>query len=886
MGGSTVTGRRHGPLHVQRLTVGILIGAIATSCLAFFLAHTAVQHDNQLLLLEDASQGSLVLSPVLSSVEPQVTGIAAAVGTNGVDPVAWQTAASAARSKIDASGLALVRASGANLQLLASSGTLHAVFGGAADAGAARALLDKKTPYDEFMSSGKQRWLVELLAVPGLPSGYGLYAEMPETTPTVFSLSSLPGHPFANLAAALYVGHETPSDLMLSSTKHLPLEGQRAVTVLPKGGGETSSPAVLSDHVGSTSSPGNIILVMGATASLTGTVSSLMPWILLIGLLIASIVVALLFEVSSRRRLQRQRSDARFAAMVRSSSDLTTVVSANGTVIYQSPSLTRLLGMTPEEMVGTEFSSLLDEGDLVHWHRVLTSIERTPGAERSAEWRLRRADGHAVPVETRLTNLLDEPAVGGIVLNSRDVSERIHLEQELRHQAFHDSLTSLANRALFHDRLEHALDRMDQLSGAVSVLFLDLDDFKAVNDGRGHGAGDDLLKAVAARLWDTVRTGDTLARLGGDEFAVLIESDDPDVPLSMAERILDGLQLPFPVSGGSARIRASIGIATATSSGVLADELLRDADVAMYAAKDAGKGRFELFRPGLHRQLINRLELEADLARAIENDELVVHYQPIVDLTSGEATGLEALMRWNHPDRGLVTPAEFIPIAESSGLIVPMGEWLLRRACLDVRELQQQTEHVRLSLAVNLSARQLDEPSLVAHVSNALEESGLRPELLTLEITESVFITNPERSTVVLERLKELGVKLSIDDFGTGYSSLAYLQNLPVDELKIDRTFVTDKRVTSAPSTLLHTIVRMGEDLGLETVGEGVETEEELERLRAAGCRSAQGFLLCRPVDLHHLRRLLHASQWRAAWGKPDARSARPARRHHATAGR
>jgi diguanylate cyclase (GGDEF)-like protein/PAS domain S-box-containing protein len=869
---------------VQRLTLGILVGAVATSCFVFFLANASVRNDNQLLLLRDASQGSLVLSPLMSQLQPNVNGLAAAIGPNGVNEGAWPAAASATEAQLGASGLEVVRAVGTHLEVLASKGTTNEAVAGPRGSSAARALLDKTTPFDAFVGAGKHRWLDELVALPGLPAGYGVYAEVPTKAPAVFNLSSLPGHPFANLDAALYMGHETAADLILSSSEHLPLTGQRAVTVLPKGAGVSSSPAVLSDRVGSTSSPGNIILVMTATASLTGTVSSLMPWILLIVLLVASVVVALLFELSGRRRVQRQRSDARFAAMVRSSSDLTTVVSADGTVVYQSPSLTRLLGRQPAEMVGTKFWELLDDGDLVHWHRVMASIERDPSGERSAEWRLRRADGCVVPVESRLTNLLDDPAVGGIVLNSRDVSERINLEQELRHQAFHDSLTGLANRALFHDRLEHALDRLDQMRGAVSVLFLDLDDFKAVNDGRGHGAGDDLLKAVAARLLHTIRTGDTLARLGGDEFAVLIESDDPSVPSSMAERILDTFHLPFPFAGGRAGIRASIGIATATDPGVNADELLRDADVAMYAAKDAGKCRYEWFRPGLHRQVINRFQLEADLARATENGELAVHYQPIVDLVSAEAAGLEALMRWNHPDRGMVMPAEFIPIAESSGLIVPMGNWLLRRACREVREIQQQTERADLSLAVNLSARQLDEPSLVATVSSALAESGLRAELLTLEITESVFIANPERSTFVLERLKELGVKLSIDDFGTGYSSLAYLEHLPVDELKIDRTFVADKRAKSGSSTLLQTIVRMGQDLGLETVGEGVETEEELERLRSAGCRLAQGFLLSRPADLPHVRRILLANQWCAALRKPDARRARASRFHRANA--
>lgn len=361
---------------LQRLTAGILLGAFATSCLAFFLASSSVKHDNQLLLLRDTSQASLVLTPYLGELQPSVSGIGAAVGPGGVDQSAWRTAASTAATQIGASGLAVVRAVGGHLEVLARSGAVHEAFGSAEDATMASMLLEGKTPFDGFVRSGGQRWLVELLR---LPDGYGLYAEVPYPKPEVFSLSSLPGHPFANLAAALYVGRESSSDLVFSTTRHLPLTGQRAVTVIPKSGQETSSHSVLSDRAGWVSSPGNIILVMTATSSLTGTASSLMPWILLVGLLAASVAVAVLFEVSGRRRLHQQRSDARFAAMVRSSSDLTTVVSADGTILYQNPSSTRLLGTAPEEMVGTKFSAHLLAGDLFQWHRELKSVQQAPG---------------------------------------------------------------------------------------------------------------------------------------------------------------------------------------------------------------------------------------------------------------------------------------------------------------------------------------------------------------------------------------------------------------------------------------------------------------------------------------------------------------------------
>lgn len=871
-----------GSFRLQRMTAFVMVGAVAVSCLAFFLARGSVEHNDQLLLSQDASQGSLVLSPYLAEVQPQVAGLEAAFGPDGVNVEAWQAAAKQAAG-VFASAMALVRVSGEHLQVVATIGTLHTRFGTAQDSTLAAAIEDHRLPYDTSVTWGATHRMIELTALPSLPAGYGLYTEL--TIPMTISLASLPGHPFANIQAALYAGYEKPQDLVFATTSQLPLTGERAIALVPNNGAETSSSARLSTRVGSVSSPGNLLLVMTATASLTGTASARMPWILLAVLLLTSLVGIVLFEISGRRRIQalttaqqleerntmldravdqRRRTDARFAALVRSSSDLITVISADGTIVYQSPSSKRLLGAAPESLVGTNFSDLVHDEDVVRWHRAVAYTSHDQQAERVTEWRLKATNGDLVPVETRTTNLLDDPAVAGIVLNSRDVSERNRLEEELRHQAFHDSLTGLANRALFLDRLEHAVSRLARSPGTLGVLFLDLDDFKAVNDGRGHGVGDDVLKATGERLLDTVRAGDTLARLGGDEFAVLLENTDPATAAAAADRILDALQLPLAVVAGGSGIRASIGVVTTSDSSVTPQELLREADIAMYSAKSAGKGRSVVFNPGLHHEVINRLQLEADLARAIEEDQLAIEYQPIVDLTTGEVTGVEALMRWHHPHRGVVMPGEFIPVAESTGLIVPMGRWLLGRACRDVRRLQEQTERFDLQLAVNLSTRQIDDPALVHDVSSALAQSGLFPAKLTLEITESVFMGHPDRSVFVLEHLKDLGVMLSIDDFGTGYSSLAYLQRLPVDELKIDRAFVADDGDATDPSTLIETIVHMAKGFGLGTVAEGIETETQLLRLRDAGCHLAQGFFFARPADIAQVRQLVAGSStWR-----------------------
>ncbi len=864
-----------GRRRLQRLTVGVLIIGIAIACLAFALARNTARNDDLLLLRQDASQGSLVLSPFLAQAEPHVSEIEAAVSAQGVDMAAWRAAAAEAAGAVGADALALVRVEHGVLDVLASTGTVHWSFGTPADDPLVSAISNRTLPYYSTVRANRQRRLVQVVALPKLPPGYGLYSE--SVVPSVISLASMPAHPFEHLQVAVYAGYEDPAHLIFATTTHLPLRGERAVAVTPRNGAETSSQAVLTQRVASVSSPGNVLIVMTATANLTGTDTVLLPWILLGAQLLATLVVAALVEVSGRRRRQavkaareleernalldlaideQRRTDARFAAMVRSSSDLTTVVSADGIVTYQSPSSAHVLGTPPEDLVGNAFAGILHGDDVARWRRATANVIAEAGSEGTAEWRLRRADGGYVPVESRLTNLLQDPAVGGIVLNSRDVSDQIRLEQELRHQAFHDSLTGLANRALFQDRVEHAVARLERGGGSLGLLFLDLDDFKAVNDGRGHGTGDSLLEGVARRLEQTVRAGDTLARLGGDEFAVLLESRDTSAAGATAERILDALRLPLAVDGAETVIGASIGVVTTSDPATAPDELLRDADIAMYAAKNSGKGRSQLFHPGLREEVVSRLQLASDLSRAVGNGELVVQYQPIVDLGTGSVTGVEALMRWQHPHRGLVMPGEFIPVAESTGLIVEMGRWLLTRSCRDARTLQEQTERFDLSLSVNLSARQLEEPGLAQDVASALQESGLAPAQLTLEITESVFMAEPERSVLALESLKELGVRIAIDDFGTGYSSLAYLQRLPVDELKIDRSFVAHEE-SADTSVLVETIVRLADDLGLDTVAEGIETEGQRERLRHAGCRLAQGFLFARPTELRHVRRLM-----------------------------
>jgi diguanylate cyclase (GGDEF)-like protein/PAS domain S-box-containing protein len=630
------------------------------------------------------------------------------------------------------------------------------------------------------------------------------------------------------------------------------------------------TPPRLSERAGSLSAPGRFVLVVWPVRHLSGSASAALPWVLLVGGLVATLLVAYLLELSERHRQRilgalhqveernlaldtalviQQRTEARFSAMVRSSSDLTTVVSGEGTIRYQSPSAVLALGVDPDSLLGRDYVSLIHPEDRPLWKQALTRVETRAGAEVAAEWRLQSSDGTFVSLDTRVTNLLDDPSVSGVVLNSRDVSEHKRLEDELRHQAFHDSLTGLANRALFEDRLDNALARISRTKETLAVLFLDLDDFKAINDGRGHNIGDELLRTVSNRFAGALRAGDTLARIGGDEFAVLVEGFDDSGGVRTAERLLASLQTAILLGSTEAVVGVSIGVAS-TNGLRSAQELLRDADIAMYAAKSAGKGRIEVFNVGLHGEVVNRLQLEVDLRQALENDQMLVYYQPLVDISTHTVVGLEALMRWMHPERGIVGPTEFISIAESTGLIVTLGRWLIRHACLDSVSIRQSADRSDLQLSVNISARQLDDPLLVKCVHDALMESGLPPASLTLEITESVFISDADRSLNVLEQLRSIGVKLSIDDFGTGYSSLGYLQQLPVDELKIDRTFIVAAADSSESRALVRTIVDLARDFGLRTVAEGIETVGQLEGARDAGCEYAQGFLFASPATV------------------------------------
>jgi diguanylate cyclase (GGDEF)-like protein len=428
-------------------------------------------------------------------------------------------------------------------------------------------------------------------------------------------------------------------------------------------------------------------------------------------------------------------------------------------------------------------------------------------------------------------------------------------------QALHDALTGLPNRTLFQDRLEHALARARREQGALAVLFVDLDRFKLINDTLGHAAGDELLIQAAQRLRATLRESDTAARFGGDEFAILLEDDSTTDATHTAERVIQALQAPFDVRGREVFVSASVGIAASHAGREAAGELLRNADVAMYRAKRQGAGGYRIFEPGMQAALMERLELEADLQRAVEQQEFTVLYQPIMSLERPVMSGFEALVRWSHPTRGLVSPAEFIPLAEETGLILPIGRWVLREACRQAARWQAEypADQPR-TVSVNLSALQLRQTGLVNEVAGALAASGLHPGCLVLEITESVLIQDTDATVAKLRQLRGLGVHLAIDDFGTGYSSLSYIRQLPVDILKIDKSFIDSIHQSAEASAVARAIIRLSHTLNLRTVAEGIEKPAQVEALRRMRCQLGQGYLFAKPLSRAELELLLSAA--------------------------
>jgi diguanylate cyclase (GGDEF)-like protein/PAS domain S-box-containing protein len=555
-------------------------------------------------------------------------------------------------------------------------------------------------------------------------------------------------------------------------------------------------------------------------------------------------------RVELARAVSGARNERRFRAMVQYSSDVITLLGTDLRITYQSEAVMKILGRPAVEFVGRSLDDVVHRDDVptlqIHLAKVLTG---GLGSTSSFEVRMAHHDGQWRILNVFITNLFDEPDVASIVMNGRDVTERRALEQELNHQAFHDTLTGLANRALFFDRLSHAMDRSAREGNEVAVLFVDLDDFKTVNDSFGHPAGDQLLVEVAKRIRDALRPSDTVARFGGDEFAVLVEAGAmPEAAQEVAGRIIDAMGSTFRVISNDVTMRPSIGIAIADQPHVSPDDLLRDADLAMYVAKRKGKGRYEMYQPKMHEDALRRLETEVGIRDGLETNQFEVFYQPIVNTRSGGLIAAEALVRWHHPVRGFLAPIEFITVAEDTGLIVPLGKQVLRSAVCQAQEWKRDgvVDH-DFYVSVNLSAHQLQDPGLFDSVALALDESGLSPDGLVLEVTESALVENLNLTVEKLLALRSLGVRLAIDDFGTGYSSLSYLAELPINFVKIDKTFIDRMTPDAEGSAVVRGVVDLSHAMGFTCVAEGVEEEVQRTVLVDLECDFIQGYLFGRP---------------------------------------
>jgi diguanylate cyclase (GGDEF)-like protein/PAS domain S-box-containing protein len=528
------------------------------------------------------------------------------------------------------------------------------------------------------------------------------------------------------------------------------------------------------------------------------------------------------------------------------------LVFPNGRCQRVNRSLCEILGYTDQELLATDFQDFVhpDErlGARTKWEQLLSG--KIPGYQ--IETRCTHRDGQEVWVLWSVSKATVEHSESAhLIFQIQDIADRKAAEERLLHDAFHDALTGLPNRALMMDHLKLAIARNKRKSDLTfAVLFLDLDRFKVVNDSFGHMIGDQLLVGIARRLEGCVRPGDTVARVGGDEFTILLE-DVTDVreAVSVAERIQHELKMPFHLSGRDVFTTVSVGIAPGSTSYNLPDEILRDADTAMYLSKSLGKARHEMFDEEMQAQSVNLLQMENDLRRAFERNEFFINYQPIVALDDFRLCGFEALVRWQHPECGLISPVQFIHIAEESGQILQIGEWVLREACHQLQRWQERFPSDKpLYMTVNLSAKQFAQPDLVDRVRDILTETTIDPAFLKLEITESVVMDDFETAAAMLSQLRALGVRLSIDDFGTGYSSLTYLHQFPIDTLKIDRSFVT--RIDKENVEIVRTILMLAENLGMDAVAEGVETQEQMTLLRNLSCQSGQGYFFSKPLGV------------------------------------
>jgi diguanylate cyclase (GGDEF)-like protein/PAS domain S-box-containing protein len=560
-----------------------------------------------------------------------------------------------------------------------------------------------------------------------------------------------------------------------------------------------------------------------------------------------------------------EASEARFRILTESSIDLISVVDEQGTLAYQSGALRRLLGYDPADTIGKSVFELVHRDDTEHMRSAFARIVETGQLTEAIEFRMRHRAGDWRTFESLGTNCLANPHIRGIVFNSRDITDRKVIQQRIQHLAYHDNLTGLPNRGLLQDRLARSIARAERSGKKVAVLFLDLDNFKNINDTLGHDVGDELLRQVSRRLSDCVRLEDTIARQGGDEFIVLLDAlDDGRGASVVAQKVLNSLRKPLSLGGTEQHVSGSIGIALYPDDGRDAQTLMKNADTAMFHGKGLGKNTYQYFTAQMNIAVKRRMTLESALRRAVLQQDFVLHYQPQVNLETGEILAVEALVRWKTEDSGIVMPGDFIPLAEETGLINDIGEWVLREGCRQARDWRARGLPP-IRMAINLSARQFSDKGFLDMVTRVLSDTGLDPSYLELEITETQVMRQTEGMILLLNRLSEMGIHLAIDDFGTGYSSLSYLKRLPIQKLKIDQSFIRDITVDPNDTAIVVAIISMAKSLELETIAEGVETAGQLALLRSKGCRLGQGFHFSAPLSAEELYPLLKTTRVAAA---------------------
>ena len=870
----------------RRAAIAVLVLGVAWSVVAFALTGLSIGDSEQQLLKTRATEATAVIQSLTTEVESVMVSVASVVRQPGGAGFSQLLQATQAGT----SAFAVLQTTPSGSLVVGGSGTLEGkpvLPDGALSPVVQAAAVRSGFQLVSVIETGGHRTLALLLSGADIGPGELLYAEIRLPTGAALIRES-PEAAFNGLDFSVFLGpHEDDSSLLFANVSHIPLTGSRAMVVA------STSTAAVTAKVGdaaragtSGASAGDLLLVFRAQGYLGGGLTAASPW------LVAGFVLLTAFFIAGAVTQALRRRDAALAHAAQLQEALDAAADAEHSLqhifddhpnplwVYDMETLrflavnnatVRRYGWSREEFLQKTILDVRPPEEVL----TVQNSQRHHGAvvERSGPWRHRLRDGRDIWVEITSHEQEFAGRHAALVL-AQDVTERRGLEEQLRHQALHDSLTGLPNRALFADRTEQALVRSSRTRRKCAVLLIDIDDFKAVNDSLGHVAGDALLVQVAARLREQMRASDSAARLGGDEFGVLLEDITGDDGATVsAQRIVDALCRPYDVADTQVTSSASVGIALSGGDTTRFEDLLRNADVAMYGAKAAGKGRYELYEKTRHLKVSELHTLQNQLSHAVANNELAVVYQPQIDLRRGALVGVEALVRWHNPQRGVIGPDVFIPIAERNGVIHEIDEWVLETACRQV-EHWARMGFGPLRVAVNVSGRDLDDDDrLVGAVARTLEATGIRPGDLEIELTESVAVAQHARALAILKRLRQLRVRLAIDDFGTGYSALARLRDFPPDRIKIDRSFIAGIDRDGHQRALVAAMISMGHTVGLKVLAEGVETPAELSFLATEGCDEVQGYLISRPLPVAGMEDLLRqqGDDWLAGLDGIDA---------------